>query len=52
MRRTAPKGTCLVDAAVGLKEELARVLHEGLLGVDQEEVAVQHLGVINAIKDQ
>jgi hypothetical protein len=32
-----------VDAAVVFKQELARRLHEGILGCHQEEVVVQHL---------
>ena len=34
----------LVDAAVVLKQELARRLHERVLGGHQEEVVVQDLG--------
>ena len=41
----SPSVAHLVNAAVGLEQELARILHERVLGVDQEEVALQHLGV-------
>jgi hypothetical protein len=38
-----------VQAAVVFKQELARGLHEGVLGGDQEEVVVQDLGQIKAV---
>lgn len=41
--------THLVQAAVVFKQELARGLHEGVLGGDQEEVVVQNLGQIKPV---